>query len=98
MLGHLVGTLTLSLEEGVEPIVRSLLDLQICARFRRLELKVGRWLEQDARWAPALMEACFHTLEYLRIKDSIIGESDPHNFHYVISLPNLKLAPLLGYQ
>ena len=88
-LPPLTETLTLSPEEGVEPIVRPLLDLQLCARFRRLELKVGCWLEQDARWASALTEACFHTLEYLRIKDSIIAESGPPNFHYVIPLPDL---------
>ena len=59
--------LTLSPPEGMEYAARTLLDMRICSRVRRLNCTW--WWEDDPQWVAALIGGCSETLEYVYIED-----------------------------
>ena len=76
-LPPLTGTLTVSRPDGTEDMTHQLIDLRICARFRRLHYT--RWLGKDLRRMEALVGVCSGTLERIYIKDTAHRKLHPLN-------------------
>ena len=71
-LPPLTGTLTLSQAQVTKQITRPLINLRICARFRRLHYTW--WLREGLWRMEALVGACSGTLERVYIEDSAWGK------------------------
>jgi hypothetical protein len=82
----LTGTLTLSLQTGLDRITRRLLDLPNGLHFRALLCKLLPY-GGELQWATALVEGCSDALEYVRVGCFAPGELSFFGFAIGLTIP-----------